>query len=143
MTVAWQATASELHPAHHISPDLPRSPQISGQATASELHEQLRVERSARLRAEENAAAIMVQQEQRNEARPPPCKPTSQHTPVSPLTYAILSYGLTLALATTLSFARALSFPLRPLTRPSWPPPQLLEARLRELESKLQSTANK
>ena len=43
---------------------------VAWQATVIGLHEQLRAEQTARLRAEENAAAIMVQQEQRNEARP-------------------------------------------------------------------------
>ena len=59
---------------------------VAWQATVSELHEQLRVEQTARLRAEENAAAIMVQQEQRNEARPSPCTLTGHHPPpLSPL----------------------------------------------------------
>ena len=90
---------------------------VAWQATVSELHEQLRVEQTARLRAEENAAAIMVQQEQRNEARPSPCTLTSHHHPPSTPTSTLIS-TLPLNLTFTLSFALVPSSLPSP---PHWP----------------------
>ena len=87
---------------------------VAWQATVSELHEQLRVEQTARLRAEENAAAIMVQQEQRNEARPSPCTLTGHHPPPPLSLTSTLVSTLPLALTFTVSFALALSFALAP-----------------------------
>ena len=80
---------------------------VAWQATVSELHEQLRVEQTARLRAEENAAAIMVQQEQRNEARPSPCTLNSHHHPRSPPHINPHLHPIALPHTFTLSFALA------------------------------------
>ena len=112
---------------------------VAWQATVSELHEQLRVEQTARLRAEENAAAIMVQQEQRNEARPSPCTLTSHHhPPPPPHTNPDLHPPPRPRPHPLPSSLPSPSTSPSPSHLPSWPS-QLLEARLRELESKLQN----